>query len=73
MDISFVIELDGSMTSFQVYDHYFYTESNENYFSQLRDYAFRVVKETEHWNPGQIQDNFVRTRQGVRVYFISKN
>lgn len=72
LNIDFTVELDGSLSDFQLLDNNLNANEHGNTLQQLKQYAFEIIKETGKWNPGQVKRQFVRTRQNGRIYFLPK-
>lgn len=67
LDIKFIIELDGTTNSHEVTNHLLWVPGNEKYYEELAEYAIKMLKKIDNWQPGQLSGHNVRTEQDVRV------
>ena len=60
--ISFVVEIDGSVTDVVV--------KNKSLSKSLQEEAIRVIKASPKWNPGSKSGELVRSTKNVKINFI---
>lgn len=69
-DLSFIIEKDSTINSFQLSNYVARNKTNENFKSKLFEITINhLKKEYPIWIPGKIKDIPVRTKHHVRVFF----
>ncbi|GEM_PF-2339267 len=72
MDISFVIEKNGTIGNFDISYYSAFTEYNQPYRQVLFEKA-QVYLKTNHstWVPGEVAGKSVRTKHSVRIFFLT--
>lgn len=70
LDLSFVVEKDGSLNSFQADNWVIDAKENEQYKNELFNFTVAEIKSKyNEWKPASYKDYKIRAQKNLRVYY----